>query len=326
MFAPLFGAVKEFSMNDTALSASAGATHPRRWLIPLALATVYVVWGSTYLGIRYGLTGFPPFVLAGLRFGAAGVAMYAWLRLRGAPAPTKLQWRNAAITGVLLLAFGNGLVCFAEEYVASGVAAVAIASEPLFVAVVLCAYREWPRRVEVIGLIVGFIGVVLLNSGSALRASPWAAIALLVATAAWAFGSIWSRRQDMPKGPMNVAAQMLCAAPALGLMALASGERLPGHVPAQSVIALAYLAIFGSIIAFSAYLFLLRAVRPALSSSYAYVNPPVAVLIGVLFAGEHVGGLELAGMMVILLGVALITLARVRNTIPTPTLPLKGRQ
>lgn len=298
-------------MNDTTASLSeVHATHSRRWLIPLALATVYVVWGSTYLGIRFGLEGFPPFVLAALRFAAAGIAMYAWLRLRGAPAPTRLQWRNAAITGVLLLGFGNGLVCFAEQYVASGVAAVAIASEPLFIALVLCAYREWPRRVEVVGLIVGFIGVVLLNSGSDLRASPWAAIALLIATAAWAFGSIWSRRQDMPKGPMNVAAQMLCASVALVMMAILSGERWPAHVPMQSIAALAYLAIFGSIIAFSAYLFLLRAVRPALSASYAYVNPPVAVLIGALAAGEHVGTLELAGMVVILLGVALITLAR----------------
>lgn len=294
----------------TASLSEAQPAHSRRWLVPLALATVYVVWGSTYLGIRYGLTGFPPFVLAGLRFGAAGAAMYAWLRLRGAPAPTRLQWRNAAITGVLLLGLGNGLVCFAEQYVASGVAAVAIASEPLFIALVLCAYREWPRRAEVVGLVIGFVGVVLLNSGSDLRASPWAAIALLVATAAWAFGSIWSRRQDMPKGPMNVAAQMLCAAPALGLMAFASGERLPTHVPAHSIVALVYLAVFGSVIAFTAYLFLLRAVRPALSASYAYVNPPVAVLIGALVAGEHVGTLEVAGMVVILLGVALITLAR----------------
>jgi drug/metabolite transporter (DMT)-like permease len=298
-------------MNDTTASLSeVQATHSRRWLVPLALATVYVVWGSTYLGIRFGLEGFPPFVLAALRFAAAGIAMYAWLRLRGAPAPTRKQWRNAAITGVLLLGFGNGLVCFAEEYVASGVAAVAIAGEPLFVALVLCAYREWPRRAEVVGLIIGFVGVVLLNSGSDLRGSPWAALALLIATGAWAFGSIWSRRQDMPKGPMNVAAQMLCASVALALMAILSGERWPAHVPMQSVLALAYLAIFGSIIAFSAYLFLLRAVRPALSASYAYVNPPVAVLIGVLVAGEHVGPLELAGMVVILLGVALITLAR----------------
>ncbi|MER3547057.1 MAG: drug/metabolite exporter YedA, partial [Rhodanobacteraceae bacterium] len=201
-----------------------------------------------------------------------------------------------------------------------------IAAEPLFVAVLLVFYRERLRRAEIAGLIVGFIGVVLLNSSGGLRASPWAAAALLLATASWAFGSIWSRRQDMPKGPMNVAAQMLCASVALALMAVISGERISTHVPLTPVLALAYLAVFGSIIAFTAYLFLLKTVRPALSASYAYVNPPVAVLIGMLLAGERVGVLELIGMAVILVGVGIITLVRVRNTIPTPLLPLKGRE
>ncbi|MGH8213303.1 MAG: drug/metabolite exporter YedA, partial [Rhodanobacteraceae bacterium] len=268
------------------------------------------VWGSTYLGIRIALTGFPPFMLAALRFAAAGVAMYAWLRLRGAPAPSARQWRNAAITGVLLLCFGNGMVCYAEQYVDSGIAAVAVACEPLLVAVIVALYRERLRRTEIAGLIVGFVGVVLLNSGGELRGSPWAAAALLLAALCWAFGSIWSRRQDMPAGPMNVAAQMLCASVGLALMTLVTGERLPTHIPLQSVLAVAYLAVFGSIIAFTAYLFLLKTVRPALSASYAYVNPPVAVLFGVLLAGERVGVLELAGMAVILIGVGTIALAR----------------
>lgn len=284
--------------------------------MPLALFAVYLIWGSTYLGIRYALASFPPFVLAALRFFFAGVVMYGWLRLRGAAPPTRKQWRNAAITGVLLLMFGNGMVCFAEQSVPSGLAAVAIASEPLFVAVWLMADREWPSRIELMGLVVGFVGVVLLNSGGALHASPWAAAALLLATAAWALGSIWSRRQDMPKGPMNVAAQMLCASLALGLTAWLTGERLPAHPHVESVIALVYLAVFGSIVAFTAYLFLLRAVRPALSASYAYVNPPVAVLIGALIAGEHVGALELTGMAVILIGVGIITLSRAKPPQP----------
>jgi drug/metabolite transporter (DMT)-like permease len=158
-------------------------------------------------------------------------------------------------------------------------------------------------------LVVGFLGVIVLNSGGAMRASPWAAVALLVATAAWAFGSIWSRHQDMPDGPMNVAAQMLCAAPALALTAWLTGEHLPVHPPAESILAIAYLAVFGSIIAFSAYLFLVKHARPALTASYAYVNPPVAVLLGAVIAGEHVGGAEIGGMVVILVGVAIITLA-----------------
>src|SRR6185437_1900651 len=236
---------KAIRMNDAALPATADAAPQRRWLIPLALLAVYVIWGSTYLGIRIGLTGFPPFALAAIRFFAAGIAMYAWLRLRGVKPPTRRQWRNAAITGVLLLLFGNGLVCFAEQSVTSGIAAVAIASEPLFVAMVLFAYRDRPSRNEIVGLVVGFLGVIVLNSGGAMRAAPWAAVALLVATAAWAFGSMWSRRQDMPEGPMNVAAQMLCAAPALALAAWLTGERWPAHPSMTSIIAVAYLAVFG---------------------------------------------------------------------------------
>lgn len=294
-------------MHDITASTPASIVPERRWLIPLALLAVYLIWGSTYLGIRIGLTGFPPFALAALRFAVAGIAMYAWLRLRGAKPPTRLQWRNAAITGVLLLLLGNGLVCFAEQSVASGVAAVAVASEPLFIALVLFAYKERPSRGEVAGLVVGFLGVLVLNSGGTMRGAPWAAVALLVAAAAWAFGSIWSRRQDMPEGPMNVAAQMLCAAPALALTAWLTGERLPAHPPAASIMALAYLAVFGSIIGFSAYLFLIKHARPTLTASYAYVNPPVAVLLGALIAGEHVGATELAGMLVILIGVSIIT-------------------
>ena len=296
-------------MNQLALSAAAGVVPQRRWVVPLALVSVYLIWGSTYLGIRIGLTGFPPFAMAALRFFAAGAAMYVWLRLRGVKPPTRRQWRNAAITGVLLLLFGNGFVCFAEQSVTSGIAAVAIASEPLFIALFLFAYRERPSRGEMVGLAIGFVGVVVLNSGGAMRAAPWAAAALLVATIAWAFGSIWSRHQDMPEGSMNVAAQMLCAAPALALTAWLSGERLPAHPPTASIVAIAYLAVFGSIIAFSAYLFLIKHARPALTASYAYVNPPVAVLLGALILGEHVGTAEIGGMVVILVGVAIITLA-----------------
>ncbi|MFO1506633.1 MAG: drug/metabolite exporter YedA [Lysobacterales bacterium] len=297
-------------MHDSAIPLSAGSIPQRRWVLPMALLAVYVLWGSTYLGIRYALTGFPPFTLAAIRFAVAGLAMYGWLRLSGVRPPTPRQWRNAATTGVLLLLCGNGLVCFAEQSVASGIAAVAVASEPLFVALFLFAYRETPTRTELLGLVIGFVGVVVLNLGGELRAAPMAALALIVAAAAWAFGSIWSRRQDMPDGAMNVAAQMTCAAPALALVAWIAGERVPAHPSAASIAALAYLVVFGSIIGFTAYLYLLRHVRPALSASYAYVNPPVAVLIGALIAGERIGPLELAGMAVILAGVGTIALAR----------------
>ncbi|NII09832.1 drug/metabolite exporter YedA [Oleiagrimonas sp. C23AA] len=285
-------------------------TSRERWLVPLALGTLYVVWGSTYLGIRFALESYPPFALAAIRFAIAGLVLFLALRLRGVPAPSRRQWRNAAITGTLLLLGGNGLVCFAEQTVNSGIAAVAVASMPLFAAVFAGFYGEWPHWREGLGLVIGFVGVVVLNLGAGLSGSRLGALALLLAAALWAFGSVWSRRQDMPKGPMNTAAQMLSASLALALTAWLSGEHLPAHPSAHATAALIYLIIFGSLIAFSAYLYVLKSVRPALATSYAYVNPPVAVLFGVLLAGEHVGPVDLAGMGIILIGVVTVIFAR----------------
>jgi drug/metabolite transporter (DMT)-like permease len=250
--------------------------------------------------------------MGAIRFLIAGVLMFVVLRWRGIAAPTRRQWFNCAVTGTLLLGFGNGLVCYAEQTVASGLAAVAVASMPLFAALFAGMYRQWPSGVEWVGLIVGFVGVVVLNFGGDLSGSPLGALALLGAAATWAFGSVWSRRRDMPHPAMSTAAQMLCGSAALGIVALLTQERVVA-LHTETVAALAYLLAFGSIVGFSAYIYLLHHVRPALATSYAYVNPPVAVLIGVLFAGESVRTLDLVGMAVILAGVATITLARARR-------------
>lgn len=281
-----------------------------RVLVPLALVSLYLVWGSTYLAIRIGLESYAPFTMAALRFLITGAALYAFLRWRGIAKPTMLQWRNCAITGTLLLGFGNGLVCWAQQTVSSGLAAVAVASMPLFAAMFGAWFGQWPRRLELIGLLVGFAGVILLNVGGDLAGSRLGALALLAAAASWAFGSLWSKRQDMPEPMMNTAAQMLTGGVALTLLALINGNGLPAAPTLRATLALAYLAVFGSIIGFSAYLYLLRTVRPALATSYAYVNPPVAVLFGALLANERVHALDIVGMAVILGGVAIITLAR----------------
>ena len=295
------------------------ATPPRdqsstRTWVPLSMLALYIIWGSTYLGIRVALQSYPPFLLAGIRFAIAGLLMFGYLRWRGAAMPTARQWRNAAFTGVLLLGFGNGLVCFAEESVSSGISAVAVASLPLFAALFTGMYGEWPTCRETFGLLIGFIGVVILNFGSSLTASHIGAVALLIAAMAWAFGSVWSRRQDMPTGMMNTAAQMLCGSAALLIAGFASGEKLPAHPTWHATMAAAYLVIFGSLIAFSAYLYVLKHARPALATSYAYVNPPIAVLFGVTLLGEKVGPYDLAGMAIILLGVVSISLAHQRRT------------
>ncbi|HTV87291.1 MAG TPA: drug/metabolite exporter YedA [Dyella sp.] len=303
-------------MTDSATSpathSATDAPHETFWL-PLCLLAVYVIWGSTYLGIRIALESYPPFLLAGFRFACAGLLLLGVLRVRGAAMPTARQWRNAAITGILLLGFGNGLVCYAEQSVSSGISAVAVASVPLFAALFTGFYGEWPSRREAWGLLIGFVGVVVLNFGSGLTGSHVGAAALLVAAAAWAFGSMWSRRQEMPAGPMNTAAQMLCGSAALLAVGFLAGERLPAHPGMRATLAAVYLVIFGSLIAFSAYLYVLKHARPALATSYGYVNPPVAVLFGVMILGERIGTSDLVGMAIILLGVAIITLSARRG-------------
>jgi len=284
-----------------------------RLLVPIALISLYFVWGSTYLAIRIAVASWPPFLMAAVRFLCAGGALYAFLRWRGMAAPTRKQWINSALTGVMLLGFGNGLVCFAEQSVASGLAAVAVASMPLFAAVFGGLYGHWPRRMEWLGLGVGFAGVILLNLGGSMAGSPIGALALVVAAGSWAFGSVWSKRRDMPPAAMNTAAQMLTGGAVLLAFALLIGERLPVSPPLAANLAVVYLAIAGSLVGFSAYLYLLNTVRPALATSYAYVNPPVAVLVGALFGGEAVHGFDLVAMAVILGGVALIALARERG-------------
>ena len=290
-----------------------------RWAIPLALAAVYLIWGSTYLGIRFALEGgFPPFLLGGIRFLIAGALMFGFLRLRGIAAPTRPQWVNAAVMGVLLLLLGNGMVNFAEQSVSSGMTAVAVASAPLWMALFAMMRGERPSRMEWVGLGVGFVGVLWLNAGSSLTSTPLGLVALLVASIAWSFGSIWSRGRDLAMPFMNAAAQMLCGGLAMLVVGLGTGERFDGMPSAQALAAFAYLIVFGSIIGFSAYVWLLNKVRPALAGSYAYVNPAIAVALGALLAGERFGRGELLAMGVILLGVVAITLAKASKAKPAP--------
>lgn len=285
----------------------------RRVLVPLALLCVYVIWGSTYYAIRVALDGFPPFLLGAVRFTLAGVVLYGWLRWRGMASPSRLQWRNAAITGTLLLGIGNGLVCYAEQHVASGLAAVAVAGMPLFAALFAGMYGNWPKRLEWLGLAIGLVGVVVLNTGGAMSGSLAGATALVVASISWAFGSVWSSRQDMPPAAMNTAAQMLVAGAVLTTVGLLGGERIVAMPEANAIWAMIYLAVMGSLVAFTAYVYLLKNVRAPVASSYAYVNPPVAVMIGVVIGGEVIHTLDVVSMTIILFGVGLITLGRQRR-------------
>lgn len=295
---------------------SAGDPRPASTLaVALALTAVYLIWGSTYLGIRFALEGgWPPLLaVSGGRMLLAGGLMYAVLRWRGVAAPTRAQWPSLAVMGLLMMLLGNGMVVLAEEEVSSGLAAIAIASMPLWMGLFGAMSGRHPSRGEWLGIGIGFIGVLWLNAGSSLSSTPRGLTLLLIAPIAWAFGSVWSRGRDLPSPFMAAATQMLCGGVMLIALGLAMGERLPAAPTTQGTAALIYLAIFGSIGGFGAYIWLLNHVRPALASSYAYVNPPIAVMLGAWLGNEHFGLHDLGALAVILVGVVAISRAKARG-------------
>jgi drug/metabolite transporter (DMT)-like permease len=295
----------------TAVAATLG---PTTLSVVLALLSIYIIWGSTYLAIRVALLGgFPPFTLGAIRFVIAGLAMYIFLRLRGAPNPTRSEWLSAGAVGILLLVGGNGMVMVAEQWVASGLAALAVATMPIWAVLFAGLWGRWPVRFEWVGLLLGFAGVVLLNLEGDMRANPLGAAALIFATVSWAFGSVWSKHLHMPGGMMSSAAQMLVAGAVMTLLSLGLGEQVTEVPSTDALIAAAYLIVFGSIIGFSAYVYLLKHVRPALATSYAYVNPVVAVGLGVWLGNENITVFGMAAMGVILAGVAIVMIAKDRR-------------
>ena len=283
-----------------------------RLLIILSLLSLYFIWGGTYLAMRIALQGFPPFILAGVRQLTAGIILYLFLRLRRHESPTPKQWLTGIVVGGLLLVVGNGGVVFAEQWVSSGLAALALGAIPLWAALFSGLFGRWPTRLEWSGLGLGFLGVVLLNFENGLHANPLGAIVLLIAPVSWALGSILSQHLPSPKGLMASASQMLAGGVMLFIVGFGTGERMTSMPGPRPLAAMAYLIIGGSLVAFSAYGYLLRHVRPALATSYAYVNPLVAVGLGVALAGEQITMVGLIAMLTILSGVGLVTLGRER--------------
>jgi drug/metabolite transporter (DMT)-like permease len=296
----------------------AGRQPPSHRALWPAFATLYVVWGSTYLAIRYAVQTIPPYLMAGGRFLVSGIILYIWARRRGSPSPSRLEWRDAAIVGALLLCAGNGAVGWAEQRVPSGITALLVASVPLWMVLL-----DWvrpkgtkPPLVVGLGLIIGLFGVAWLAlpgwTGSGHVNTADAAM-LLFGSISWAGGSIYSRQGAHPaSAEMATGIQMITGSVALILVAAAMGEFSgfhPSQVSLVSFVGWSYLVTFGALLGFTAYIFLLRETTPAKASTYAYVNPVIAVALGWAIAGEPVTMQTLAAAAIIIASVAVITLA-----------------
>ncbi len=293
-------------------------TREERIWLGLAFAAIYLIWGSTYLAIRYAIETAPPFLMAGVRFGLAGLLLSAWSRLRGMAWPTRMQWRTAAIVGNLLLLGGNGGVVWAEQRVPSSIAALVVSVVPLS-AVLL----EWirpggtrPTRLTIFGIILGFAGVSILINPSAKDAQRidfLGMLSLLGATLSWAAGTIYTRHSRGADTPLMAAsANMLMGGLGLLVAGILSGELKDAslqlaNVSARSIWAVIYLIFFGSIVGFTAYTYILRHTSTALATTYAYVNPIVAIILGWAIAHEPLTGRVVLATAVIISGLIMIT-------------------
>lgn len=297
-------------MNHSITLPSSRAARTAPLLIP-ALIACYVVWGSTYLAIRLALVSFPPFFQMGTRFLVAGILVMAWVILRKQQLPTLREWRNALAIGTLMLGGGMGLTASAEVHIGSGLVATFIAVVPLMVSAWGLLLGQRPSRLELAGMALGLAGVLLLVRGASFSAAPVGMACIAGATLLWSLGSVLSTAQlPLANGPAGFASEMLCGGAVLMMISLALGEQhqVASNWPFQpaAMMAWLYLVVFGSLIAFSAYLYLLANASPAVATSYAFVNPLIAIFLGAVFAGEQVTRGEWVACGVILTGVFLI--------------------
>lgn len=275
------------------------------WIV-LALFCTYFIWGSTYLAIRFGIESFPPFLMGGIRFTVAGAILFVVMRYLGAAMPTRREWLGAGIVGLLLPALGNGTVCYVQQTISSSVAALSIATAPIWMAIFSSIWGHKITLREWLGIAIGLVGIVLLNLGGSFEGDFTSAFLLIFAAASWSFGSVWGKHLAMPQGLMGAACQMFVGGLALLLASAYAGESWPQQVSAKSWGALLFLIVLGSLIAYSAYQYLLKTVRPLVASSNTFVNPIVAFAVGIWWAGEHVTMVEMAALGVILVGVFLV--------------------
>jgi drug/metabolite transporter (DMT)-like permease len=278
------------------------------------LAATWFIWGSTYLAIKFALISLPPYLQMGSRFVVAGLALMLWMKFRGATMPSAIQWRNALIVGALMLGGGMGGVANAEQTIASGLVVTFIAVQPMLQAALLSLWKIYPTRLECLGIVIGLVGVVMLVNGQGFSSSVAGLIAITSAISAWAVGSVLSQKlTPLAPGATGFGSEMLMGGLVLLGLSGINGEHVTFPLAAESVIAWAYLVIFGSLIAFNAYMVLLDQAPPALATSYSFVNPIIALILGVSFGQEMISQWEWFSATIIVAGVILIVYASIRK-------------
>jgi len=301
---------------------------PPAWKTVLAFAIIYFVWGSTFLAIRVGVREVPPLLLASMRFSVAGVVLFAWMRLTGTPSPTRREWMAASLLAVCIFVLDYGLLFWAEQRVPSGIAAVMLATIPVFMTLSEILFLRTQQLTFRLGLalLVGIGGVSVLVSHSLslgeVPIDPAGAVALLIAALSWSIASALTRKLPLPASKvMSSGAQMLAGGILLAVTAAFFGEFRGFHIQAVSRgawFALIYLIVAGSIVGFTAYVWLIHHESPTKVGTYAYVNPVVAVIVGYFLGGETVGPRTLLGTLLVLVSVVVITTTRARKPAPSP--------
>jgi drug/metabolite transporter (DMT)-like permease len=267
------------------------------------------------LAIKIALISLPPFIQMGSRFVFAGALLLAWMKWRGAKMPTMTEWRNAFVVGTLMLGFGMGGVAYSEQSVASGLVVSFIAVQPMWQALLQSAWKVYPTRLEMLGIAIGAIGVSMLVQGQGFGASTSGLIAISVAIICWGLGSVLSQRvTPLAKGATGFASEMLMGGLVLLLMSIIAGESVQFPLDTKSIAAWLYLVVFGSLVAFNAYMVLLERASPALATSYSFVNPIIALSLGIWFGNEIITHWEWLSALVIVSGVVLIVLANLQKT------------
>lgn len=290
----------------------------------IALMSLYLFWGGTYLGMKFAIQSIPPFLMAGLRFSIAGWILYIAFRLKGEKNPSKEEWKNAGIVGALLLLGGNGVVAWAEQQVPSSIASVLIATVPIWIiAFTSIGAKKIPSIGSILGIVLGLSGISILvwnsSTGSSQTSNIFGMSAIIFASISWSAGSMYSRKAKLPSSPLlSTGLQMIVGGMLLLIVAAFHGDYRgfhPTYISTQSWIAMGYLILFGSLIAYTSYIWLIKNAEPSVVSTYAFVNPIVAVFLGWLLAGEKIGVNSFVAAGLIIIAVIIITIYRDKSNV-----------